>query len=330
MVRLVDDLVEVSRLSHGTIRLQTRTVDLRDALRNAIDLSRPLVEAGGHGFEADLSDEPLPIDADPVRIAQVFGNLLNNAAKYSERGGSIRLEARREGDDAVVVVRDRGMGIDPEVLPHVFDLFTQGRHGMPQAQDGLGIGLALVRNLLEMHGGSIEAHSEGAGSGAEFVARLPIARAGDASTSETVRPDAAPIGRHAADETRVMVVDDNVDAAMSLAMVLDSLGLDHRIAHDGATALETAQSYGPDVVLLDIGMPGMDGYEVARRLRQHPATRGALLVAVTGWSQAQDRQRSRAAGFDHHFAKPVEIDALTELLRSIGDHGPSGDVSRAG
>ncbi|GAB3726121.1 hypothetical protein GCM10028862_01030 [Luteimonas pelagia] len=329
MVRLVDDLVEVSRLSHGTIRLQARRVDLRDALRNAVDLSRPLIDAGGHTLSVKLPETPIPVDADPVRIAQVFGNLLNNAAKYSDKAGRITLSARHEGDEAVVSVLDEGMGIDPEVLPHVFDLFTQGRHGMPKAQDGLGIGLALVRNLLEMHGGRIEARSDGSGHGAEFIARLPISSSG-AATPATEPADATTSGRRGPGGTRVLVVDDNVDAAMSLAMVLDSLGLDHRIAHDGDTALETALAYGPDVVLLDIGMPGMDGYEVARRLRQHPATRSALLVAVTGWNQAQDRQRSRAAGFDHHFAKPVEIDALGALLTDVDARPRPDDLPRAG
>jgi two-component system, sensor histidine kinase len=318
MVRLVDDLVEVSRLSRGIVHLQREHLDLRDILRNATDLSQPLIDSGGQSLELELPDQPLSIDADPVRIAQVFGNLLNNAAKYSGQGDRIELSARREGGQAVVRVRDSGMGIDTEVLPRVFDLFTQGRRSLPQAQDGLGIGLALVRSLLEMHGGTITAHSDGPGTGAEFVVRLPLASA-VARPEPVIAQAPAPTVPVCANGTgarpaRVLVVDDNVDAAASLAMVLESIGLPHRIVHDGASALREASDFAPQVVLLDIGMPGMDGYEVARQLRGQPATRDALLVAVTGWSQAQDRRRSREAGFDHHFAKPVDIDALTALL----------------
>jgi two-component system, sensor histidine kinase len=318
MVRLVDDLVEASRLSRGTVELQREHLDLRDILRNATEFSQPLVDARDQRLEVDLPDQPLPIEADPVRIAQVFGNLLNNAAKYSGQGDRIALSARREEGEVVVRIRDTGMGIEAEVLPRVFDLFTQGRRSLPRAQDGLGIGLALARSLLEMHGGSITAHSDGPGTGAEFVARLPLAPATARPESHRASEPAAPSPEQANGTgnrpARVLVVDDNVDAAASLAMVLESIGLPHRVAHDGASALREAAEFVPEVVLLDIGMPEMDGYEVARRLRGRPETREALLVAVTGWSQAQDRRRSRAAGFDHHFAKPVDIAALTALL----------------
>jgi two-component system, sensor histidine kinase len=332
MVRLVDDLVEVSRLSRGTVHLQRERLDLRDILRNATELSQPLIDAGGQRLELDFPDQPLPVDADPVRIAQVFGNLLNNAAKYSGRGDRIVLSARREDGQAVVSVRDSGMGIEPEVLPRVFDLFTQGRRSMPQAQDGLGIGLALARNLLEMHGGRIAAHSDGPGTGAEFVARLPLASSLARPESRSLPAPAAPAttdatGRPGA-PARVLVVDDNVDAANSLAMVLESIGLPHRVAHDGEAALREADAFAPQVVLLDIGMPGMDGYEVARRLRRRPATRDAMLVAVTGWGQPQDRRRSREAGFDHHFAKPVDIGALTALLTGSYRDPPGEELSR--
>jgi len=332
MVRLVDDLVEVSRLSRGTVHLQRERLDLRDILRNATELSQPLIDAAGQRLELDFPEQPLPVDADPVRIAQVFGNLLNNAAKYSGRGDRIVLSARREDGQAVVRVRDSGMGIEPEVLPRVFDLFTQGRRSMPQAQDGLGIGLALARNLLEMHGGRIAAYSDGPGTGAEFVARLPLAPSLARPESRSAPAPAAPATADAAGRpgapARVLVVDDNVDAANSLAMVLESIGLPHRVAHDGEAALREADAFAPQVVLLDIGMPGMDGYEVARRLRRQPATRDAILVAVTGWGQPQDRRRSREAGFDHHFAKPVDIGALTALLAGAHRDPPGDELSR--
>lgn len=333
MVRLVDDLVEVSRLSRGTVHLQRERLDLRDVLRNATELSQPLIDARGQHLEVDLPDRPLPIEADPVRIAQVFGNLLNNAAKYSGAGDRIELSARLEEGHALVRVRDTGMGIEPEVLPRVFELFTQGRRSLPQAQDGLGIGLALARSLLEMHGGAITAHSDGPGSGAEFVARLPLAGADERPRTGVPAPGAAvdPAPGAAGERpARVLVVDDNVDAATSLAMVLESIGLPHRVAHDGNSALREAAEFAPQVVLLDIGMPGMDGYEVARRLRDQPGTRDALLVAVTGWSQAQDRRRSRAAGFDHHFAKPVDIDALTALLDRTRRGAAAGRATQSG
>jgi two-component system, sensor histidine kinase len=334
MVRLVDDLLEVSRLSRGTVQLRRERLDLREMLRNAIELSQPLIDAGGQRLEVDLPDQPLAIDADPVRIAQVFGNLLNNAAKYSGQGDRVALSARLEGGQAVVRVRDSGTGIDAEVLPRVFELFTQGRSSMPQAQDGLGIGLTLVRSLLEMHGGSITAHSGGPGEGAEFVARLPLASAVAHPDTRRATAPAPPPPSEAtgtgAGPARVLVVDDNVDAAASLAMVLETIGLPHRVVHDGTAALREAAAFEPQVVLLDIGMPGMDGYEVARQLRGKPATRDALLVAVTGWNQAQDRQRSRAAGFDHHFAKPLDIDALTNLLGSRCRTASTGGRPRPG
>lgn len=315
MVRLVDDLVEVSRLSRGTIDLRRERVDLATILRNAIDLSGPLIDAGQHELVLDLGEETLAIDADPVRIAQVFGNLLNNAAKYAAPSGRITLRAFRDGDEAVVSVRDRGIGIEPEMLPHVFELFTQGRREAHRAQDGLGIGLTLVRSLVEMHGGSVAAASDGCGRGSEFIVRLPMAHR--SPLPATVAPPPVAPAPAAAKELRVLVVDDNVDAATSLGMVLELLGIDHRVEFSGEGALEAARSFQPDAVLLDIGMPGMDGYEVARRLRMDPVSARATLVAVTGWSQVQDQQRTKAAGFNHHFSKPADIGELQRLLTSI-------------
>ncbi|MBZ4038930.1 hybrid sensor histidine kinase/response regulator [Novilysobacter selenitireducens] len=342
MVRLVDDLVEVSRLSRGTIELRRDMVELADVLRNAIDLSRPLIDTGRHALHLDLPDEALPVDADPVRLAQVFGNLLNNAAKYARKGGEIRVGARRDGDEVVVSVLDRGIGIEPDVLPHVFELFTQGRREAHRAQDGLGIGLTLVRSLVEMHGGTVTAHSDGRGHGAEFIVRLPLAtaRAGAADSphpdSHPAQTDDAPGAEH---PLRVLVVDDNVDAARSLGMVLQMLEIEHEVCFDGPTALEAVRRCRPDAVLLDIGMPGMDGYEVARQLHDDPANQDISLVAVTGWSQLQDKERTQQAGFSHHFSKPVDIGALQALLGELrasnGRHTPDegdsdGDGSDAG
>ena len=342
MVRLVDDLVEVSRLSRGTIELRCDVVELADVLRNAIDLSRPLIDTGRHALHLDLPDEALPVDADPVRLAQVFGNLLNNAAKYARSGGEIRVGARLEGNEVVVSVLDRGIGIEPDVLPHVFELFTQGRREAHRAQDGLGIGLTLVRSLVEMHGGTVTAHSDGRGHGAEFIVRLPLAtaRAGAADSSHQdfhpAQTDDAPGAAH---PLRVLVVDDNVDAARSLGMVLQMLEIEHEVCFDGPTALEAVRRCRPDAVLLDIGMPGMDGYEVARQLHDDPANQDISLVAVTGWSQLQDKERTQQAGFSHHFSKPVDIGALQALLGELrasnGRHTPNegdgdGDGSDAG
>ena len=320
MVRLVDDLLEASRLSRGMITLHREPVDLRQALRAAVDLSRPLIDAGGYQLQVNLPAEPLTIDADPVRIAQVFGNLLNNAAKYGRPGGHIAVTARRDAGAAWVRIEDDGNGIPGEDLPHVFELFVQGSREAHVVQQGLGIGLALVRTLVELHGGRVTAHSDGRDRGAHFDVRLPLA--------QTVAAPAAPTPqRQSLQGLRVLVVDDNVDAATSLALVLEALGTEQRVVHDGAAALQAVDAFGPHVVLLDIGMPDMDGYEVARRLRRQPRHAGVLLVAVTGWSHAVDLRRSRDAGIDHHLAKPVDIEQLAGLLSEAGSRAA---LSRTG
>jgi signal transduction histidine kinase/CheY-like chemotaxis protein len=320
LVRLVDDLLESSRLSRGKIQLQREPIDLKDALLRAIELSRPQIDAAGCTLELHLPPEPLPIDADPIRIAQVFGNLLNNAARYGRPRGTIQLHACATGDgQALARVVDDGIGIDPETLPHIFELFTQGKREAHQAQGGLGIGLALVRSLVEQHAGRVSADSAGRGMGAEFSVWLPLS---PLASSPSVEPAALPTNRDAVDGIRVLVVDDNEDAANALAMLLHSQRIPYRVAHDGPSALAVADSFSPGVVLLDIGMPGMDGYEVARRLRGDPEHAHALLVALTGWSYAQDHARSRAAGFDHHLRKPADIDQLMALLASAAPgHG---------
>ncbi len=320
LVRLVDDLLDVSRVMRGKVVLRRERVELAAVVARAVETAQPLIDAQRHELTVCLPDESLPLDADPVRLAQVVGNLLTNAAKYTEPGGHIWLTARREGGEAVLRVRDTGIGIAPEMLPKVFDLFVQADHAAARSQGGLGIGLTLVQNLVAMHGGSVRADSAGLGKGSEFVVRLPLA---------TGAPDEPPGLREGGQGSpavrppgcRLLVVDDNRDAAESLALLLGLLGHEVRIAHDGPGALELARGFRPQVVLLDIGMPGMDGYEVARRLRQEPGLENVRLAALTGWGQPEDRRRSAEAGFDHHLVKPVDPDALTKVLAEMGSPG---------
>jgi PAS domain S-box-containing protein len=316
-VRLVDDLLEMSRISRGTLSLRDERVPLETVVRNAVETSEPLVQAARHTLTMDLPGEPLWLQGDPVRLAQILANLLNNAARYTDDGGTIVVRARREGEQAVISVRDNGIGIAPDVMPRMFEMFSRGHRETGRHQGGLGIGLALSRRLAQMHNGSLDAVSDGPGRGSEFTVRLPLAA--PAPTSEAV-PDTTE-SRLA--KTRVLVVDDNHDAGDSLGQVLDMLGAEVRVARDGAEGIEAFAAHRPSVVLLDIGMPGLNGYDVAREIRtrfpEHPAT----LVALTGWGQEDDRRRAREAGFDHHLVKPAEIDALQKLLSSIEGGGAS-------
>jgi PAS domain S-box-containing protein len=311
MVRLVDDLMEVSRISSGKIELRRAPVDLAAVLKAAAEASRPLIEAARHTFALHLPDEPLCLDADAVRLTQVFVNLLNNAAKFTEDGGRIELAVRREAAQRVrVSVRDSGIGIGAEMLPRVFDMFTQGRRrDDARAQDGLGIGLSLVKQLVQMHGGQVEAKSEGIGCGSEFVVTLPLVETRPPLPAGASAPPAAPAQRR-----RVLVVDDNRDAADSLGVLLDFLGAEVCVAHDGAAALAALPEFRPALMLLDLGMQGIDGHEVARRLRADRAWDGVRLVALTGWGQEEDRARTRAEGFDAHLVKPADVAVLQELL----------------
>jgi two-component system CheB/CheR fusion protein len=311
LVRLVDDLMEVSRITRGRIELRMERTDLASVLQSAVETSRPLIDEAGHRLEVSLPPEPLHLDADSVRLAQVVANLLNNAAKYTDRGGHIRVRARREGSSAVISVRDNGRGIAADVLPKVFDLFTQSNGNLDRSRGGLGIGLTLVRQLVELHGGTVEAHSDGIGHGSEFIVRLPAAA--------DMRPTHAGTLRAAPDVAcrRILVVDDNRDAAESLGMLLALLGMETRTAHGSVAALDALDEFRPSVMLLDIGMPGMDGLELARRMRQHPFGRNVTLVALTGWGQERDRRRTRDAGIDHHLVKPVDLDALRSLLANL-------------
>ena len=317
MVRLIDDLMEVSRITRGKIELRKERVELAAVLRSAIETSYPLVEAGAHRLTNEIAGEPLFVDADFVRLAQVFANLINNAAKYMDKGGNIQIRAKRDGATVAVSVRDSGVGIPREMLPRVFDMFTQIHGTETRSQGGLGIGLTVVRSLIEMHGGTVTVSSDGPGKGSEFVVCMPLA---EVPTNETA---------HRQDETsglapcRVLVVDDNRDAADSMGLLLESLGANVKVVHDGQSALSLLENFRPTVVLLDIGMPKVDGYEVARRIRARREFQSLKLVALTGWGQAEDRRRTRAAGFDYHLIKPAEINELTALMRSI-ENGARG------
>jgi PAS domain S-box-containing protein len=315
MVRLIDDLLDLSRISRGKIQLRKELVELATVLHNAIETSRPLIEAARHDLAVTLPPTRIWLDADPTRLAQVVANLLNNAAKYTREGGRIWLSAGQEGDTAIIRVRDNGIGIPREMLPRIFDMFAQVDTALGRSQGGLGIGLTLVRSLVEMHHGTVEAQSEGAGKGSEFIVRLPVAA--ERLSIHPAQPQEGGLYTPQGAARRILVVDDNVDAAQSLGILLKMMGHDTALAHDGASALEVAEAYRPDLVLLDIGLPRLNGYEVARRLRQQPGLRDVVLVAVSGWGQEEDRRRGREAGFDFHLTKPVDPVALKKLLASL-------------
>jgi signal transduction histidine kinase len=307
MTRLVDDLLDASRFASGKITLQKEPTELAAVVARAVEAARPNIEGRRQELSVTLLPQRLHVEADPIRLAQVVSNLLNNAAKYTPEGGRIWLAVQREGDEAVLSVRDTGIGIPDEMLSRIFDLFTQVDRTLDRAQGGLGIGLTLVKSLVELHGGSVQAFSKGPNTGSEFVVRLPLL-----PDTQPPQPARGEGNSQAAPSLprRILVVDDNVDAAESLGKWLEHTGHEVRISHDGDAALEMARTYQPEVVLLDIGLPRMDGYEVARRLREEPATEHALLVALTGWGQAEDRRRSREAGFDHHLTKPADPETL--------------------
>ena len=312
LTRLVDDLLDVSRITRGKIELRREHVLLASIVNAATEAAAPTITAAGHALEVNLPDDPIWLDADAARITQVLTNLLNNSAKYTPRGGRIVLDVRREGEQAVIEVRDNGMGIPPEALPTVFEMFRQVNRP-DKSQGGLGIGLALVQMLVEMHGGTIAAHSGGAGQGSEFTVRLPVADEGKPQGTPQVEISGLPSGGN----LKVLVVDDNADLVEMLAMVVEGLGYDVRKALDGEAAIAAAKDYRPDVVLLDLGLPVVDGFEVARQIRQRPETRHAHLVALTGWGQAEDRARTRDAGFDHHLTKPTDPGTLQRLLCEV-------------
>jgi PAS domain S-box-containing protein len=324
LVRLVDDLLDVSRITQGKIVLQKEVVALSDVVARAVETIRPLVEARDQAFTVSLPAEAIRLNADPARLVQVVGNLLSNAVKFTPAGGAIWLTAERLADEVVVRVRDTGAGFAPELLPRIFDLFVQGEASLDRSRGGLGIGLTIVRRLVEMHGGRVEARSAGPRQGSEFVVHVPALPPGLASSADEDRSAA---GASAPRALKVLVVEDNEDAADGLATVVQLWGHDVRMAYDGLTALEIAERWAPDVIVSDIGLPGLDGYEVARRLRARPAFGRAVLIAVSGYGREEDKRQALDAGFDHHLVKPPDLAALGDLLgqvaRTSGERRPA-------
>jgi signal transduction histidine kinase len=311
LVNLIDDLLDVSRITRGMITLQLEPVLIGAIVARAVETARPAIDAHRHALELDLPDELISVEGDKTRLVQVLANILHNAAKFMDPGGHIRLSVRRDGQHAVIQIADTGIGIAPDLLPKIFELFTQVHTKSERAQGGLGIGLALVRRLTEMHGGTVSAHSDGPGRGASFTVRLPVMAAQISGLVKQKREAGAiPL----IEPQRILVADDNRDAAEALSLQLQLAGHDVRTAHDGVEALDLAKTFDPDIVLLDLGMPKMDGYEVARRLRVQPGSRRVTLIALTGWGQQQDRDRTTDAGFDAHLVKPV---AETQLFRAL-------------
>jgi PAS domain S-box-containing protein len=314
MARLLDDLLDVARLSQGKMDLRRDRIDVASVARAAVESVQPLLRDREHEVLVDTPSEPVWIYADPARIEQVLTNLLTNAAKYTDPGGCIRVVVRREGSTAVIRVLDTGIGIDPVMLPRIFDLFVQAERRLDRAAGGVGIGLTLVKKVVDLHGGTVDAFSAGHGMGSEFVVRLPALDVPAPRPEPRSESVSVPVEKRV---LRILVVDDNSDAADGLAMIFEMGGDNVRVAYDGQTALEVAAEFRPEVVLLDIGMPGLDGYDVASRLRGAPETRDAVLIAMTGWGQPQDKRRSARAGFHRHFVKPIEPDDLEKYLDEI-------------
>jgi signal transduction histidine kinase/ActR/RegA family two-component response regulator len=314
MVRLIDDLLDVSRISSGKVVLQRTRVDLRAIAELAIEASQPFIAAGQHDFKADLPDGPVWVDGDASRLSQVIINLLNNAAKYTAEGGHIRLSLSSDHAGALVRVQDNGAGIPPEMLEEVFDMFTQVNRTLDRSQGGLGIGLSLVRRLTEMHGGEVTADSKGLGHGSTFTVRLPLM---DAAQSPAASDEAAQCEPAQRPRLRILVVDDIADVADVLKMLLDLEGFETLVAYSGQAALDSAREFRPDVVICDIGLPEMDGHEIARRLRGDPKVASATLIALTGWGAEGELRRTRESGFDFHLVKPVDANALLDLLSQI-------------
>jgi two-component system CheB/CheR fusion protein len=312
MVRLVDDLLDLSRISRSKLELRKERVELASVIHQSVEACRPLAERAQHELNVSLPPEPVYLHADPVRLAQVFGNLLTNACKYTEPGGRIWLTAERQGSDVVVNVKDTGLGIPSDKLASIFEMFTQIDRSLERSQGGLGIGLTLVKRLVEMHGGSVEAHSEGQGRGSEFVVRLPLL----IGPPEAKTPK-APVEQTPTTSHRILIVDDNRDAAASLATLLKITGNEIQTAHDGLEAVEVAATFRPEVVLLDIGLPKLNGHDACRRIREQPWGKDMVLVALTGWGQDEDRRQSKDAGFDHHMVKPLDFADLMSLLAGL-------------
>ena len=316
MVHLIDDLLDLSRITSGKVVLRKERLDLSEVVRNALEASRPLIDKGRHDLVLTLPERSFPVEGDKTRLAQVLSNLLANSAKYTAEGGRIWLSLSSVQRNAVIRVRDTGMGIPAEMLPLIFEMFTQVDRNLGRSQGGLGIGLALVRSMVEMHGGTVEAFSDGPGKGSEFVVRIPLALE---EPTQQVLSDEPVSARQASAVTkrRILVVDDNQDSAQTLGMLLKVMGNEVCFAFDGPSALEAAASFRPGVVLLDIGLPGMSGHDVARRMRQMSEVKDAFLVAQTGWGQDDDKRQSVEAGFNAHLVKPVDASELRKLLADL-------------
>jgi CheY-like chemotaxis protein len=318
MARLLDDLLDVSRLSRGRLTLQRAIVPLDDVVDAAIETSRPVVDQQGQQLHVSGRGSGIVLYADGTRLTQVFANILNNAAKYSSAGSRIDVTIATSDDTAVVRIRDQGIGIEPDMLERVFELFAQATDARSHAPGGLGIGLSLARRLVELHGGTIAVSSPGAGQGSEFTVSLPVAAPEAANREATAIRDARPrLPRH-----RVLVVDDNVDAADTTALLLGDLGCDVRTCYDGAEALREAERFTPDIALLDLGMRGMDGYDLCRLMRSRPWGTRMVIIAISGWGQDEDRQRTSAAGFDRHLVKPVDPEMLIQVIRESAAPAP--------
>jgi CheY-like chemotaxis protein/two-component sensor histidine kinase len=316
MTRLIEDLLDVARITRGKVTLQRRRVALQVVAESAAETARPAMEARRHEFHVSLPHEAVDVDGDPARLAQIISNLLQNSARYTDPGGRVELTVERAPDAAVLSVRDTGIGIPPELLPSIFELFSQAERDLDRASGGLGIGLTVARSLVEMHGGTIEARSEGSGQGSEFIVRLPLREDPHHHHPREDKSDAEPLVEHSAHHsTRVLIIEDNEDASEVLVELLKQWGHEVRASSDGASALIAARQFQPELVLLDIGLPGMNGYDVALELRRIPGVKDALLVAMTGYGQSEDQERSRAAGVDLHLVKPVAVDVLENVLR---------------
>jgi CheY-like chemotaxis protein len=323
MTRLVEDLLDVSRITRGTIELRRERVDLATIVKAAVEASSALLERNRHQLKVTTPAQPVYVEGDLTRLTQVVANLLDNAAKYTDPGGKVWLSAEREGDSAVIRVKDSGIGIPAEVLPRIFDMFTQAGLPLERSQGGLGVGLALVERLVLLHGGTVSAYSAGAGQGSQFTIRLPLAQAQKVPAIERREPVLPP----SAKRCRVLVVDDNVDSVESLAMLLRMMGHEVETASDGASGLEKAAAFKPDVAILDIGLPKVNGYELARQIREQQWSKNVTLVALTGWGQEQHRRRSEESGFNHHLTKPVEFDVLQEILAAADACQPQRNVA---
>jgi signal transduction histidine kinase len=315
LARLVDDLLDVSRITRGQVELRRERVALADVLLAAVDPSRPLIEGKQHTLEIDAPAQRIVLDADPVRLAQCISNLLNNAARYTPAGGKVSLTCRTQGTTLAIRVRDSGIGMPQELLPNVFDMFIQGG-ASKEAQGGLGIGLALVRGFVQMHGGSVRVSSEGVGKGSEFAIEMPVVVEHAEAPAAVSAPHAAEPKRANGKSTRILVADDNEDGVETLKLLLTMLGNEVCTARDGVEALEAAKNFEPSIAILDLGMPRVDGYEAARRIRELPGAAAMKLIALTGWGQQEAQRRSREAGYDHHLVKPVDLDVLQRLLAS--------------